>query len=222
MMPFVFKTPVLPDTGSSVRPPKLEGRRICSYHCDYWPVINIQISDLGVCRCRGNISGGVQESFLLSRHRSREPAFSLLSTLSFLSGEANRTDWDRLPSEQTRRAAAITAESCSVLYLTVRVKTDGGGMSGGWCEVVEGGDEGADGTSKLAFRRRISSLHPHKEKYVIAGRQHYFGLLRGGERTSGATRQRKLGTEMHACAATSGEGRSHLCASVFKSPSPPW
>lgn len=49
---------------------------------------------------------------------------------------------------------------------------------GGW---GGGGDEGAGRTSKRAFRKRISSLHPHKEKYVIAGRQHYFGLLRGGE-----------------------------------------
>lgn len=46
-----------------------------------------------------------------------------------------------------------------------------------------GADEGARRTSKRAFRKRISSLHPHKEKYVIAGRQHYFGLLEvgGGE-----------------------------------------
>lgn len=44
------------------------------------------------------------------------------------------------------------------------------------------GDEGAERTSKRAFRKRISSLHPHKEKYVIAGRQHYFGLLRGNAR----------------------------------------
>lgn len=44
------------------------------------------------------------------------------------------------------------------------------------------GDEGAERTSKQAFRKRISSLHPHKEKYVIGGRQHYFGLLRGNAR----------------------------------------
>lgn len=73
------------------------------------------------------------------RRRSLERAFFLVHFLrSFLFGEANLTDWNRLSSEQTRKATAITAKSCSVLYLTVWVKTDGGGMSGGSCE-VEGG-----------------------------------------------------------------------------------
>lgn len=61
---------------------------------------------------------------------------------SFLVGEANLTDWNRLSSEQTRKATAITAKSCSVLYLTVWVKMDGRegrGASGGSCEVEGGG-----------------------------------------------------------------------------------
>lgn len=49
---------------------------------------------------------------------------------SFLVSEANLTDWNRLSSEQTRKATAITAKSCSVLYLTVWVKMDGGEEGG--------------------------------------------------------------------------------------------
>lgn len=54
---------------------------------------------------------------------------------SFLVSEANLTDWKRRSSEQTRKATAITAKSCLGLYLTVWVKTDGTGASGGSYEV---------------------------------------------------------------------------------------
>lgn len=60
---------------------------------------------------------------------------------------------------------AITAKSCSVLYLTVRVKADGGGgMSGGSGEVGRG-----RGDFKACFQNGIFSLNPHKEKTVITG-----------------------------------------------------
>lgn len=54
---------------------------------------------------------------------------------SFLVSEANLTDWKRRSSEQTRKATVITAKSCLGLYLTVWVKTDGTGASGGSYEV---------------------------------------------------------------------------------------
>lgn len=87
----------------------------------------------------------------------------------------------------------------------------------------EGGDEGAGRTSKQAFRKRISSLHPHKEKYVIAGRQHYFGLLRGGGKcSSGAIQQCGRGAEMHVrrCGGVSRQpaaeaGRTSACVQNF-------
>lgn len=40
-------------------------------------------------------------------------------------GEAHLTEWSAFP-KQTWKATAITAKSCLVLYLTVRVKADGG------------------------------------------------------------------------------------------------
>lgn len=73
------------------------------------------------------------------------------------------------------------------------------------------GDEGAERTSKRAFRKRISSLHPHKEKYVIAGRQHYFGLLRGNARLGRLNNANSGRRCMRAAAGAS------MC--VFKTPS---
>lgn len=87
----------------------------------------------------------------------RERAFSLVHVFrSFLFGEANLTDWNRLSSEQTRKATAITAKSCSVLYLTVWVKTGGGGMSSGSCE-VEGGRGGRE-DFKAGFQKKDFKL----------------------------------------------------------------
>ena len=88
-------------------------------------------------------------------------------------GEADVTDWSAFP-KQTWKATAITAKSCSVLYLTVRVKADGGGnewwfRKAGRCR----------GDFKAYFQSGIFSLIPHKEKTVITGSWHYFCLLKG-------------------------------------------
>lgn len=72
------------------------------------------------------------------------------------------------------KAMAITAKSCSVLYLTVRVKADGGGNE--WWFGVKWGGGGGD--FKAGFQNGILSLNPHKEITVNTGSQHYFGLLR--------------------------------------------
>lgn len=164
-MPFVFNNQVFLDTGPLVWALKPQGKKsdliilllVKNKYSDFrFGCLWMHEKYFRTCK-RSNFLLAAAAIVISVCRRSWARVFFLVHFLrSFLFGEANLTDWNRLSSEQTRKATAITAKSCSVLYLTVWVKTDGGGMSGGSCE-VEGGWGGRE-DFKAGFQKKDFKL----------------------------------------------------------------